>query len=324
MSADIQHMRINLGRLHALVTKQFLYGPDIVAVFEQVGGETVAEGMTARMLRDAGRLYRAFDGPLQRLRIKMVSADHPGTRVFRSIRLRKDVLPGGLFCGVRVFSVEGVREIDFSEAVREILSVKIFDAFYLTLQAIHSTFGQKGGAIHIPLAGAYHDLLLSEIQILHAQAHALGQPQPGTVKQRSHQPMDAIETVQYSLHLRSGEDNGQPFRSFRPGDVPHLAQIPVQHPAIQEHQRVQRLVLRTGGDATFFGQVRQELLHFRCPHVFRMAFIVKEYEAFGPGGIRLFRPQTVVPRPYFGAELIQQFRRGGRHKEVPGNGMATN
>ena len=39
MTAAIQYMRVDLGGTHILVAKQFLHRADVVAVFDQVGGE---------------------------------------------------------------------------------------------------------------------------------------------------------------------------------------------------------------------------------------------------------------------------------------------
>lgn len=44
---------IDHGGLHILVPEQFLNRADIVAGLQQVGGEAVAEGMTAGMLGEA-------------------------------------------------------------------------------------------------------------------------------------------------------------------------------------------------------------------------------------------------------------------------------
>lgn len=44
--AFAQHMCINLGGFHTLVSQQFLYGTDIRALTQQLGGEAVAQCVT--------------------------------------------------------------------------------------------------------------------------------------------------------------------------------------------------------------------------------------------------------------------------------------
>lgn len=39
LAATVQDMRINLGRSHIIVAEQFLYGTDVVSLFQQMGGE---------------------------------------------------------------------------------------------------------------------------------------------------------------------------------------------------------------------------------------------------------------------------------------------
>ena len=60
------HVRINHGGLHVRMAKQLLYRADVVAVFKQVGGKAVAEGVATRRLRDPCCphciLYRTLDG----------------------------------------------------------------------------------------------------------------------------------------------------------------------------------------------------------------------------------------------------------------------
>ena len=45
--AAVQHVGVYLRRFHILVSEQFLYRADVVAVIQQVGGETVPQGMCA-------------------------------------------------------------------------------------------------------------------------------------------------------------------------------------------------------------------------------------------------------------------------------------
>ena len=58
-------MRVDHGRRDVLVPQEFLDGPDIVARFEEVGGETVAERMGADGLGEICQPARLLHGPLE-------------------------------------------------------------------------------------------------------------------------------------------------------------------------------------------------------------------------------------------------------------------
>jgi len=48
-SAALKHVGIDHSRLDVLVPEEFLNGPYVVAVFEEMGGETMVEGMVEGM-----------------------------------------------------------------------------------------------------------------------------------------------------------------------------------------------------------------------------------------------------------------------------------
>jgi len=51
----MEDVGINHRRFHILVPQQLLHGADVVAVFEQVGSEGVAEGMGGDVFVDVGQ-----------------------------------------------------------------------------------------------------------------------------------------------------------------------------------------------------------------------------------------------------------------------------
>ena len=71
----------------------------------------------------------------------------------------------------------------------------------------------------------------------------------------------------------------------------------LQHLAIQEQQRRQRLVLRGGSDIALARDVVEERGHLRRAHLPRVALPEKMYKAPDPMHVALFRAQAVVPPP---------------------------
>src|SRR5437016_6078697 len=63
-STPIQHVRIDQRRPHIFVSEQFLHCANIVASFEQMRREAVAEGVTRAVLGDPGSPDRTLDRSL--------------------------------------------------------------------------------------------------------------------------------------------------------------------------------------------------------------------------------------------------------------------
>jgi len=49
----VEHMRVNHGRLHVLVTKQLLHGADVIAILQRIARKRVPKSVTLCMLHDA-------------------------------------------------------------------------------------------------------------------------------------------------------------------------------------------------------------------------------------------------------------------------------
>ena len=60
-TAALKNMGVNHRSLHILMPQEFLHGADVVAVFEQVGGKAVAEGVRTNPFGDARLLGCASD-----------------------------------------------------------------------------------------------------------------------------------------------------------------------------------------------------------------------------------------------------------------------
>jgi len=59
-------MRVDHLGPHILVTQQLLDSPDVISIFQQVGGERMTEGVRGNPLDNARRSDRLLDGPLDR------------------------------------------------------------------------------------------------------------------------------------------------------------------------------------------------------------------------------------------------------------------
>lgn len=62
-----------------------------------------------------------------------------------------------------------------------------------------------------------------------------------------------------------------------------------------------------GGDVAFDGEVGEEGFDFRFSHIFKMAFVVKEYEAADPLNVAFFGAIGVVFNSEGVADLVKEF-----------------
>ena len=70
----MQDVGVDLGGFDVFVAEEFLDGADVVAGFEQVGGEAVTEGVTAGGFDDAAGFDGGMDGALEVGIVGMVTA----------------------------------------------------------------------------------------------------------------------------------------------------------------------------------------------------------------------------------------------------------
>src|SRR5215208_110763 len=117
-------MCVNLGSLNARVPEQLLHGADVVARLDHVRGEGVSEGVTAPRLRHHGRPDRTLHGLLERRLGYVVAPLAPTSWVYRPVASREDVLPAPLTVRVRIFSGQGVGQVDAPEPLVQIQFVQ--------------------------------------------------------------------------------------------------------------------------------------------------------------------------------------------------------
>ena len=82
VAAAVEDVSVDHGGADILVAQQLLHGPDVVAVFQQVGCKAVPESMAADRFLDTGKPHGLFHCPMQSGLVKMVPTDFAGTRVF--------------------------------------------------------------------------------------------------------------------------------------------------------------------------------------------------------------------------------------------------
>ena len=93
-------MCVDHGRGQIAVSEQLLNGADVGAALEQVGGEGMAKGMCADVLREPGTANGHFDGFVDDAGINVMAAGHTRTRVYGQIPGGEHILPAPFLGGV--------------------------------------------------------------------------------------------------------------------------------------------------------------------------------------------------------------------------------
>ena len=71
-AATVEDMSVDHGGLHALVPEELLHRPDVVAVYQQVRGEGVAQSVAGRQLHQPRRTGGVVEGLLEGSVVQMM------------------------------------------------------------------------------------------------------------------------------------------------------------------------------------------------------------------------------------------------------------
>ena len=201
-------MRVDHGGADVFVAEQFLHGPNVVAIFEQVGSEGMAQRVATGALVHVRFTHRAFDGSLQRIFQQVMAPLVARLRIERWLRGGKDPVPGPFKRRLRLFAFERVRQRN-RHAPLPLRVESRADCLQVAAQRFRQGAGQGCHAIFSALALSHHDLSLPEIHVLDAQSQALADAQAAPVEQAGHEPVGIIQPFQNRCHLGAGEHHRQ-------------------------------------------------------------------------------------------------------------------
>ena len=109
--ALIENVGIDHSGFEVFVPEEFLDGADIIAIFEQVGCEAMAQGMAAYFFVDLGGADGSFERSLECSVVEMMAANDLASGVDGTIFGWECVLPDPVAIRVGIFSFEGKGEI---------------------------------------------------------------------------------------------------------------------------------------------------------------------------------------------------------------------
>ena len=118
--------------------------------------------------------------------------------------------------------------------------------------------------------------------------------------------MDPVEPRQQLDDLGARQHHRQLPRLFRPYDRSEVPEFAVQHPPVEERDRVQGLILGRRGHIAVDRQMAQERHDLPLPHLPRMSSARKPNEAANPLDVRLLGPNAVVAKPHHPPGLVDE------------------
>jgi hypothetical protein len=310
--AAIEDMGVDHGCFDIGMAEEFLDGADIVAGFEQVGGEGVTEGVATDGLGYAGNAGRPADFLLQAGYIRVMTAEDARARIDREPVRGKDVLPLPLAGGGGILALKGIRQVDAAGSERTIGIEHTADTPQMILQRSMEAIREDRDAVLEAFAVADEDLAEVEIRILDAQAEDLHEAHSAAVKELGHEKVRAGEPGQQGEDFLLGKHDGEAGGAFGAHEMEGRIQLFAQDVAEEEDQRVHGLVLGGGGNLFADGEVGEKSGDLRFGQPFGREGGMEGEESADPIHIGLFGADGIMPEADAGAEAIEQDGSGNR------------
>ena len=155
----------------------------------------------------------------------------------------KDVLPSPFAVGAGELASDRIRQMNRSEAVREIALVQALDAREPRRHRGSHDSGKRNDAVLSALRVTDDDAIVSELEILDAQAKSLEQTHAGSVEERREEARRAFHVSDDAADLGAREDGRKAARPLGADDDVEIGQLFRQDVAIEKEERRQRLGL---------------------------------------------------------------------------------
>jgi len=172
-------------------------------------------------------------------------------------------------------------------------------------QRLHGN-GQHGDAIFIAFSCPDSDLVGAKINVFHPQTQTFHEPQTGPVQEVPHEPRFSLQRFQQRFHLVSAQHEGETMRSFGAHEVVDPVDLTPQYLPVEEHERIERLVLRGRTDVLFQRQCGQKLPDLLSSQCAWMPPALEVNKPPDPVNVGLLNPQTVMPHSDGCPHLVEE------------------
>jgi len=296
-ASPVQNVGVNHRRFDVTVAKEFLHGPDIIAIGQQVRGE----GMPKRVARDSfgqsGLSDSLQDRLLNKRFVNVVPALLAGLGVSPTAFLWEYELPAPLAIGVRILPGQRMRQFHAAVTVRQVLLVNLLDAPKVLLQGADHRPRHRRDTVFVSLPFADGDLAALEVQVFDPQAEGLQKPESSPVQQHPDQPFVAVQVRQEPRYFIDGQDNREPLGATGANDAFDPVERLLEDVLVEEQDRGESLVLCRGRNVFFDGQMREKAVDIAFGQLARVPACVELDVPANPVEVGLFRAAAVMPHP---------------------------
>ena len=245
--------------------------------------------MTAAAFREAGLTDSVFHRFLEHAMRHMVPPFDAGAGIDGAFGRGKDVLPFPGGASVGIFAGERIRQMHLAVSGGEVFLMHQLHLGQMPLEWCVQGLGQHGHPILPPFAVTHGDLVIGKIDILDSEPHAFHQAQPGAIEQPRHEGGHVAELGEHRVSFFTGEHRGKTLRALRTFHIVQVWKRLFEDVSVQKQEGMQGAVLGGGGDLLVEGEVGEKGADLGGPHVFGVAFVVKQDKAFDPTEIGDFR-----------------------------------
>jgi hypothetical protein len=216
-------------------------------------------------------------------------------RIDGKVACRKDILPGKFTFRIRVFSPQGIGEVDGAQAHGEVKLVLGSHLFEMETQRFEQDIWKHGDPVILPFPITDDDLAIVKIQILDPQTEHLDEAKPTAIHELDHGFVNAFHIRDHRFRLRSRKHGRHTFGLGRANrDQRFFVQFDAQDIPIQEEDGTDRLVLSGGRDFLLVDEVGDEVVDLCHAHLTGIALIVVEDVLARPADVGLFSAKRVM------------------------------
>jgi len=126
-ASAVQHMGVNHRGLHVAVPQQFLHGPDVVAIRQEMRGERVAKSVAGDSLGQSRGMSGLRNGLLHQRFVNVVPPLFSAAVVDPAMSLGESKLPTPFQLGTGIRPREGIGQFRAAIAVSEVLPMHCRD-----------------------------------------------------------------------------------------------------------------------------------------------------------------------------------------------------
>jgi len=224
--------------------EQFLNGPDVIAVLQQMRRKRVTKHVRTDTLGKPRQARRIRNLSLHRRLVKMKARGWTPLRIATDPRGGKHKLPSPVRGSVGILAIQCKGQYDPPHTVGEIPLMLPSHLPQVSLEPFLDRHRQHRPPVFLAFAPPNDNFMPVKVEVLDSKLQALLQPQSCPIEKghdHPHRPLDILEDL---ADFFSAEYDWDPMRQLRPGHLVDCANLDAKHVTIDKQQGAQRLILR--------------------------------------------------------------------------------